>query len=73
MDWILKLLTEILFRLKELPGLSFIDPYYQRVRNTHMQIKKKIKKYETNRDNIRAKVKQAREIPSLVKGSKKKT
>lgn len=69
---ILKILTEILFRLKELPGLSFLGAYYYKVRATHDQIKKKIKLIETQKGNIQANIERTKEIPTLIKGSKKK-
>ncbi|MFO0905393.1 MAG: hypothetical protein U0939_20460 [Pirellulales bacterium] len=69
---ILKILTEALFRLKDLPGLGFLNPYYCRVRETHDQIKKKIKSFETRKGNLQANLRRVKEIPSLIKGSKKK-
>ncbi len=69
---LLHLLTEILFRLKELPGLSFLGTYYYKMRDTHEQIKKKIKAYETKKGNIEGNLQRAKEIPTLIKGSKKK-
>lgn len=73
MDKVFKLLTEVLFRLKELPGLGFLNTYYIRVRDLHLKISKKIRKFKTDRDNLKHKVKQAKEIPTLIKGSKKKS
>jgi hypothetical protein len=73
MDKVFKLLTEALFRLKELPGLGFLNTYYVRVRDVHLKITKKIRDFKTQRDNLKHKVKQVKEIPTLVKGSKKKS
>ena len=69
---ILKILAEVLFRLKELPGLGFLNSYYCRVRDTHNMIKKKIKVFETQKGNLQANVQRVKEVPSLIKGSKKK-
>ena len=69
---ILKLIAEALFRLKDLPGLGFLSAYYYRVIGTHEKIKKKIKAFETQKGNLHANLRRVKEIPTLIKGSKKK-
>lgn len=72
MTAIIKLLIEILRRLKFVPGLGFVDAYYTKLLGTYAKIDKKRKEFIARKDYVADKLRSAREIPALVKGSKKK-
>jgi len=69
---VLPILLEILNRLRVLPGLGFLHHVYEDLRSKQMRMEIQAKKLATLKKRTQTNLKDAAEIPSVLKGSKKR-
>jgi hypothetical protein len=69
----LPLLLEVLDRLREIPGLGFLRTLYEDLRMKKAMVDSQARKISTQKRLAETSLKRASEIPSVVKGSKKRT
>jgi len=69
----LDILLEILNRLRYVPGLGFVKGVYDDLRLKKMKIESQASKLNKKKNSTITSLKGVQEIPSVLKGSKKRT
>jgi hypothetical protein len=69
----LPILLEILDRLRYIPGLTFLDRVYRDVYFKKQSMELQARKLNSEKKRMQSNLQRVKEIPSVVKGSKKRT